>query len=136
MKKVRDDEESVLWSVPVIGIVLLVCVLFQVCVFKDRPLIQHGRQGSIVKTHQKQVYLPELNQSWLDKEKTSPYELFQYMRNVDDRDVEKFLLQLTFLPTAECKRLGAAKDASEINHAKEVLAFEVTKLIHGEEKAK
>lgn len=73
---------------------------------------------------------------WLDEEKTSPYELFQYMRNVDDRDVEKFLLQLTFLPTAECKRLGAAKDASEINHAKEVLAFEVTKLIHGEEKAK
>jgi len=73
---------------------------------------------------------------WLDEEKTSPYELFQYMRNVDDRDVEKFLLQLTFLPTAECKRLGAAKDASEINHDKEVLAFEVTKLIHGEEKAK
>ena len=73
---------------------------------------------------------------WLDAEKTSPYELFQYMRNVDDRDVEKFLLQLTFLPTEECKRLGSASDASEINHAKEVLAFEVTKLIHGEEKAK
>ncbi len=73
---------------------------------------------------------------WLDAEKTSPYELFQYMRNVDDRDVEKFLLQLTFLPTKECKRLGSASDASEINHAKEVLAFEVTKLIHGEEKAK
>ena len=73
---------------------------------------------------------------WLDAEKTSPYELFQYMRNVDDRDVEKFLLQLTFLPTKECKRLGSASDASEINHAKEVLAFEVTKLIHGEEAAK
>ena len=73
---------------------------------------------------------------WLDAEKTSPYELFQYMRNVDDRDVEKFLLQLTFLPTEECKRLGSASDASEINHAKEVLAFEVTKLIHGEEAAK
>ena len=73
---------------------------------------------------------------WLDEEKTSPYELFQYMRNVDDRDVTKFLLQLTFLPTEECKKLGSATEAADINHAKEVLAFEVTKLIHGEEKAK
>lgn len=73
---------------------------------------------------------------WLDEEKTSPYELFQYMRNIDDRDVEKFLLMLTFLPTEECRKLGSAKDAKSINHAKEVLAFEVTKLIHGEEKAK
>lgn len=73
---------------------------------------------------------------WLDEEKTSPYELFQYMRNIDDRDVEKFLLMLTFLPTEECKKLGSATDAKEINHAKEVLAFQVTKLIHGEEKAK
>ena len=73
---------------------------------------------------------------WLDGEKTSPYELFQYMRNVDDRDVEKFLLQLTFLPTEECKKLGSATEAADINHAKEVLAFEVTKLIHGEEAAK
>ena len=68
MKKVKDDEESVLWSLPVIGIVLLVCALFQVFVFKDRPLIQPHRQGSIVKTDQKQVYLPELIQSWFDKE--------------------------------------------------------------------
>ena len=73
---------------------------------------------------------------WLDGEKTSPYELFQYMRNVDDRDVEKFLLQLTFLPTEECRKLGSKTDAADINHAKEVLAFEVTKLIHGEEAAK
>ena len=73
---------------------------------------------------------------WLDEEKTSPYELFQYMRNVDDRDVTKFLLQLTFLPTEECKKLGSATEAADINHAKEVLAFEVTKLIHGEEAAK
>ena len=70
MKKVRDDEESLLWSLPVFGIVLLVCALFQVFVFKDRPLIQTHRQGSIVKTDQKQVYLPELIQSWFDKEKT------------------------------------------------------------------
>ncbi|WP_073998243.1 tyrosine--tRNA ligase [Anaerococcus urinomassiliensis] len=73
---------------------------------------------------------------WLDGEKTSPYELFQYMRNVDDRDVEKFLLQLTFLPTEECRKLGSKSEAADINHAKEVLAFEVTKLIHGEEAAK
>lgn len=72
---------------------------------------------------------------WLDENKTSPYELFQYMRNVDDRDVEKFLLMLTFLPTAECKELASYKD-ERINHAKEVLAFEITKLVHGEEKAK
>ena len=73
---------------------------------------------------------------WLDGEKTSPYELFQYMRNVDDRDVEKFLLQLTFLPTEECRKLGSQTEAADINHAKEILAFEVTKLIHGEEAAK
>ena len=72
---------------------------------------------------------------WLDEEKTSPYELFQYMRNVDDRDVEKFLLMLTFLPTEECKELASFQD-ERINHAKEVLAYEVTKLVHGETKAK
>ncbi|MDO5688682.1 MAG: tyrosine--tRNA ligase [Tissierellia bacterium] len=71
---------------------------------------------------------------WLDEEKTSPYELFQYMRNVDDRDVEKFLLMLTFLPSEECRRLGQLQD-EKINEAKEILAFEVTKIIHGEEKA-
>ncbi|WP_247931994.1 hypothetical protein [Streptococcus mitis] len=70
MKKVRDDEESILWSLPLWGLLFLVCVLLQIFVFKDRPLIQHDRQGSIVKTDQKQVYLPELIQSWFDKEKT------------------------------------------------------------------
>lgn len=72
---------------------------------------------------------------WLDEKKTSPYELFQYMRNVDDRDVEKFLLLLTFIPTKECKKLCESKEAKDINHAKEVLAYEVTKLVHGEKKA-
>lgn len=57
------------------------------------------------------------------------------MRNVDDRDVEKFLLQLTFLPTAECRKLGSATDAKEINKAKEILAYEVVKLVHGKEEA-
>lgn len=72
---------------------------------------------------------------WLDEEKTSAYELFQYMRNVDDRDVEKFLLMLTFLPTEKCKELGSYKD-EKINQAKEILAYEITKIIHGEKRAK
>ena len=72
---------------------------------------------------------------WLDPQKTPPYELYQYMRNIDDRDVEKFLSLLTFLPMDEVKKLGALEGA-EINNAKEVLAFEVTKMIHGEEEAK
>ena len=72
---------------------------------------------------------------WLDPDKTPPYELYQYMRNVDDRDVEKFLSLLTFLPMEEMKELGAL-EGSEINRAKEILAFEVTKMIHGEEEAK
>ncbi|NLY85794.1 MAG: tyrosine--tRNA ligase [Tissierellia bacterium] len=71
---------------------------------------------------------------WLDPEKTPPYELYQYLRNTDDRDVEKFLSLLTFLPMDEVKRLGSLEGA-EINKAKEVLAFEVTKMIHGEEEA-
>ncbi len=71
---------------------------------------------------------------WLDEEKTPPYELYQYLRNVDDRDVEDFLALLTFLPMEEVRRLGSLEGA-EINTAKEILAFEVTKIIHGEDKA-
>lgn len=71
---------------------------------------------------------------WLDPAKTPPYELYQYMRNVDDRDVEKFLALLTFLPMEEVKRLGAFEGA-DINKAKEVLAYDVTKAIHGIEEA-
>lgn len=71
---------------------------------------------------------------WLDPNKTPPYELYQYLRNVDDRDVEKFLALLTFLPMDEVRRLGSLEGA-EINKAKEVLAYEVTKFIHGEEEA-
>ena len=71
---------------------------------------------------------------WLDPEKTSPYEFYQYWRNVGDADVEKCLALLTFLPMDEVRRLGALEGA-EINKAKEVLAYEVTKLIHGEEEA-
>lgn len=71
---------------------------------------------------------------WLDAEKTSPYEFYQYWRNVDDADVEKCLALLTFLPMEEVRRLGALKD-KEINIAKKTLAYEVTKLIHGAEEA-
>ena len=71
---------------------------------------------------------------WLSAEKTSPYDFYQYWRNVDDADVEKCLAMLTFLPMDEVRRLGALQD-SAINEAKKVLAFEVTKLIHGEEEA-
>ena len=71
---------------------------------------------------------------WLDTLKTSPYHFYQYWRNVDDKDVEKCLALLTFLPMDEVRRLGALKDA-EINEAKKVLAYEVTKLVHGEQEA-
>ena len=72
---------------------------------------------------------------WLDAEKTSPYEFYQYWRNVGDADVEKCLRMLTFLPMDEVRRLASLEDR-EINKAKEVLAYEVTKLVHGEEEAK
>ena len=71
---------------------------------------------------------------WLDAEKTSPYDFYQYWRNIDDKDVEKCLGLLTFLPMDEVRRLGAL-EGSEINEAKKVLAYEVTKLVHGEEEA-
>lgn len=72
---------------------------------------------------------------WLDPKKTSPYEFYQYWRNVGDKDVEKCLRLLTFLPMDEVRRLGAL-EGSEINKAKEVLAYELTKIVHGEEEAK
>ena len=72
---------------------------------------------------------------WLSPDRTSPYEFYQYWRNVADADVEKCLRMLTFLPMSEVKRLSSLEGA-EINKAKEVLAFEVTKLVHGEEEAK
>ena len=71
---------------------------------------------------------------WLDPAKTTPYEFYQYWRNIEDVKVEQCLGLLTFLPMDEVRRLGSLKDA-EINKAKEVLAYEVTKIIHGEEEA-
>lgn len=72
---------------------------------------------------------------WLDAEKTSPFDFYQYWRNVDDADVEKCLALLTFVPMDEVRRLGSLEGA-QINEAKKVLAYEVTKLVHGEEEAK
>jgi len=71
---------------------------------------------------------------FLDASIVTPYEMYQYWRNVPDADVEKFLLGFTFLQTDECRRLGALEDR-ETNDAKEVLALEATALIHGREAA-
>ena len=71
---------------------------------------------------------------WLDPNKTSPYEFYQYWRNIADEDVKTVLSLITFLPMKEVKRLCSYTD-ERINEAKKVAAFEITKLIHGEEKA-
>ncbi len=71
---------------------------------------------------------------WLDPNRTTPYEFYQYWRNVQDGDVEMFLKLLTFLPMDEIRRLSELRD-SEINEAKKVLAFEMTQMIHGREEA-
>ena len=71
---------------------------------------------------------------WLDAEKTSPYDFYQYWRNVDDADVIKCLKMLTFLPLEQIDEL-AKLEGSELNKAKEILAHELTELIHGKEEA-
>ena len=71
---------------------------------------------------------------WLDAEKTSPFEFYQYWRNVDDADVVKCLKMLTFLPLEEIEKMEQWQ-GSELNKAKEILAYELTKLVHGEEEA-
>lgn len=71
---------------------------------------------------------------WLDPNKTTPFEFFQYWRNVDDADVIKCLKMLTFLPLEEIHKMESWQ-GSELNRAKEVLAYELTKLVHGEEEA-
>ena len=71
---------------------------------------------------------------WLDPEKTSPYEFFQYWRNVDDADVIKCLKMLTFLPLSEIEKMENW-EGSQLNEAKEILAYELTALVHGKEEA-
>ena len=71
---------------------------------------------------------------WLDPNKTSPYDFYQYWRNVDDADVLKCLRMLTFLPLEQIDEMDKWEGA-QLNQAKEILAFELTKLVHGEEEA-
>ena len=71
---------------------------------------------------------------WLDPNKTSPYDFYQYWRNVEDADVLKCIRMLTFLPLEQIEAMADWKDA-QLNTAKEILAFELTKLVHGEEEA-
>ena len=71
---------------------------------------------------------------WLDPNKTSPYDFYQYWRNVEDADVMKCIRMLTFLPLEQIDEMETWKDA-KINEAKEILAYELTKRVHGEEEA-
>ena len=75
------------------------------------------------------------NAVWLDPNKTSPYEFYQYWRNVDDADVMKCIRMLTFLPLEQIDEM-AKWEGSQLNRAKEILAFELTSMVHGEEEAK
>ncbi len=74
------------------------------------------------------------NAVWLDPKKTSPYDFYQYWRNVEDDDVLKCIRMLTFLPMEEIRKMDSWEGA-QLNTAKEILAFELTKLVHGEEEA-
>ena len=95
----------------------------------------YGLTFSLLTTSEgKKMGKTEKGALWLDRTKTSPYEFYQYWRNIADPDVEKCLALLTFLPMDEVRRLGSL-EGQEINKAKEVLAFEVTKLIHSEKDA-
>ena len=72
---------------------------------------------------------------WLDPEKTTPYDIFQYWRNVDDADVIKCLKMLTFVPVEQIEEMEKTMEGAQFNAAKELLAYELTKLVHGEEEA-
>lgn len=72
---------------------------------------------------------------WLDADKTSPYEFYQYWRNIEDADVLKCIRMLTFLPLEEIDAMDAW-EGSQLNRAKEILAFELTKMVHGEDEAR
>lgn len=117
-----DDQ----WGNIVAGIELIRRVEQAECFGLTFPLVMTSDGKKMGKTEKGALFL--------DPAMTSPYDFFQYWRNVQDADVERFLLMFTFLPVDECKRLAAGKDA-EINKAKERLAWEVTALIHGKDEA-
>ena len=83
----------------------------------------------------KKIGKTEKGALWLDPEKTSPYEFYQYWRNIDDSEVENVMKMLTFLPVEEIEKLTHV-EGEKINEAKKVAAYEITKLVHGEENAK
>jgi tyrosyl-tRNA synthetase len=117
-----DDQ----WGNIVSGIELIRRVEGAECYGLTFPLVTTNDGKKMGKTEKGALFL--------DPEMTSPYEFFQYFRNVADADVLRFLLMFTFLPVEECRRLGSLKDAA-LNEAKERLAWEVTSLIHGKEEA-
>ncbi len=117
-----DDQ----WGNIVSGIELIRRIEGAECYGLTFPLVTTGDGKKMGKTEKGALFL--------DPEMTSPYEFFQYFRNVSDADVERFLRMFTFLSMEECKHLGSMKDAA-LNEAKERLAWEVTALIHGKEEA-
>lgn len=117
-----DDQ----WGNIIAGIELIRRVEGAECYGLTFPLVTTSDGKKMGKTEKGALFL--------DPQMTSPYDFFQYFRDVSDSDVERFLLMFTFLPTDECRRLGSLKDAA-LNQAKERLAWEVTALIHGREEA-
>ncbi len=96
----------------------------------------YGMTFTLLTTSQgKKMGKTESGALWLDPEKTSPYDFYQYFRNVEDADVIRCLKLITFVPMDEIRRLEKL-EGQELNEAKKILAFEVTKLVHGEEEAK
>ena len=117
-----DDQ----WGNIVAGIELIRRVEGAECFGLTFPLVMTSDGKKMGKTEKGALFL--------DPAMTSPYDFFQYWRNVTDADVERFLLMFTFLPVEECKALAAQKDAA-LNESKARLAWEVTALIHGKEEA-
>jgi len=118
-----DDQ----WGNIVAGIELIRRVEGAECYGLTFPLVMTSDGKKMGKTEKGALFL--------DPQMTSPYDFFQYWRNVSDKDVERFLLMFTFLPAEECRSLASGTDAASINRAKERLAWEVTALIHGKDEA-
>lgn len=118
-----DDQ----WGNIVAGIELVRRVEGAECYGLTFPLVMTSDGKKMGKTEKGALFL--------DPQMTSPYDFFQYWRNVSDKDVERFLLMFTFLPAEECRTLASGTDAASINRAKERLAWEVTALIHGKDEA-
>lgn len=106
----------------------------ELCRRKDQKQVYGMTFTLLTNSEGKKMGKTQSGALWLDPAKTSPYDFYQYWVNVDDADVIKCLKLLTFLPLEQIEEMAKYKDA-EINKAKKVLAYEVTKLVHGEEEA-